>query len=79
MAQVALAWSMSKEGLSAPIVGTTSLENLRDLIGKFLSFRLLSMKHILTILCDLGAVNVTLTDEEIKYLDEPYKPMPLLH
>lgn len=34
MAQVALAWSFGKEGVSAPIVGTTSLENLRELIGK---------------------------------------------
>lgn len=33
MAQVALAWALAKDGVSAPIVGTTSLENLRDLIG----------------------------------------------
>ncbi|KAF9035166.1 NADP-dependent oxidoreductase domain-containing protein [Panaeolus papilionaceus] len=33
MAQVALAWAMSKEGVTAPIVGTTSLENLSDLLG----------------------------------------------
>jgi len=33
MAQLSLAWIMSQEGVSAPIVGTTSLENLRDLLG----------------------------------------------
>lgn len=51
MAQVALAWTMGKEGefalqaksckffimyglgVCAPIIGTTSLENLKDLIG----------------------------------------------
>ncbi|KZP26869.1 Aldo/keto reductase [Athelia psychrophila] len=33
MAQVALAWVMQRDGVSAPIVGTTSLENLRDLVG----------------------------------------------
>ncbi|KZP03467.1 Aldo/keto reductase [Athelia psychrophila] len=33
MAQVALAWVMQKDGVTAPIVGTTSLENLRDLVG----------------------------------------------
>ncbi|KAM6493154.1 Aldo/keto reductase [Amanita muscaria] len=33
MAQVALAWMMSKEGITAPIVGTTSEKNLRDLVG----------------------------------------------
>ncbi|KAH9911937.1 aryl-alcohol dehydrogenase [Fomitopsis serialis] len=54
MAQVALAWSMSKEAVTAPIVGTTSLKNLEDIIG---------------------AVNVELTPEEIKSLEEPYKPL----
>jgi len=33
MAQLSLAWIMSQEGVSAPIVGTTSLENLYDLLG----------------------------------------------
>jgi hypothetical protein len=33
MAQVALAWILSKEQVSAPIVGTTSLENLHELIS----------------------------------------------
>jgi len=51
MAQVALAWLMGRDGISAPIVGTTSLENLTDL---------------------LGAVNVKLTEEEIKELETPY-------
>jgi len=33
MAQLSLAWIMSQKGVSAPIVGTTSLENLYDLLG----------------------------------------------
>jgi len=33
MAQVALAWSLSKEGVTAPIVGTSSLQNLEELIA----------------------------------------------
>jgi aryl-alcohol dehydrogenase-like predicted oxidoreductase len=33
MAQAALAWVLSKEQVSAPIVGTTSLSNLHDLIS----------------------------------------------
>ncbi|ESK90783.1 aryl-alcohol dehydrogenase [Moniliophthora roreri MCA 2997] len=53
MAQVALAWSMAKDGVSAPIVGTTSIENLMDLIG---------------------ALDVKLTEEEMKYLEAPYEP-----
>lgn len=58
MAQVSVAYSMGKEGISAPIVGTTSVANLNDLIG---------------------AIEVTLTEEEVKYLEEPYKPLPIIH
>ncbi|KAJ6512582.1 Aldo/keto reductase [Mycena sanguinolenta] len=57
MAQVSLAWLMTKEGVTAPIVGTTSLEKLEDL---------------------LGAVDVKLSAEDIKYMEEPYKPMDIL-
>jgi len=53
MAQVAVAWISNKEGVTAPIVGTTSLKNLHDLIE---------------------GVHVKLTEEEIKYLEEPYVP-----
>ncbi|KAL0959333.1 hypothetical protein HGRIS_014594 [Hohenbuehelia grisea] len=34
MAQVALAWALSKDGVTAPIVGTTSLKNLEEMIGR---------------------------------------------
>ena len=34
MAQIATAWILSKPGVTAPIVGTTSLKNLEDIIGK---------------------------------------------
>lgn len=53
MAQVSIAWLLSKEGVTAPIVGTTSLKHLYDIAD---------------------AVHVQLTREEIKYLEEPYKP-----
>ncbi|KAG8911069.1 hypothetical protein FRC01_005945, partial [Tulasnella sp. 417] len=33
MAQVVLAWSLSKDFVTAPIVGTTSLDKLRDSVG----------------------------------------------
>ncbi|KAK6902583.1 hypothetical protein I203_107841 [Kwoniella mangroviensis CBS 8507] len=33
MAQVALAWSLSNDFITAPIVGSTSLDNLKELIG----------------------------------------------
>ncbi|KAJ7154925.1 Aldo keto reductase [Mycena crocata] len=57
MARIAVAWVISKEGVSAPIVGTTSLANLTDIIG---------------------ALDVKLTEEEIKYLEEPYQPLPIV-
>ncbi|CAE7118192.1 unnamed protein product [Rhizoctonia solani] len=33
MAQVAIAWSLSKDGMTAPIVGTTNLKNLEDIVA----------------------------------------------
>lgn len=57
MAQISLAWLFAKPGVTAPVIGTTSIEKLDDLIG---------------------AVNVTLSEEEVKYLDEKYKPMNVI-
>ncbi|KAH7884737.1 aryl-alcohol dehydrogenase [Phlebopus sp. FC_14] len=57
MAQVAIAWILTKDGVTAPIVGTTSLDNLKDIIA---------------------GVDVKLTAEEIKYLEEEYRPMTVL-
>ena len=34
MAQVALAWVLSKDGVAAPTVGATSLESLHELISE---------------------------------------------
>jgi len=57
MAQVAIAWIMARDGVTAPIIGATSLENLREL---------------------LPAVDIDITDEEIKYLEEPYQPRSII-
>ncbi|KAJ8488405.1 hypothetical protein ONZ51_g3571 [Trametes cubensis] len=57
MAQIATAWILAKPGVTAPIIGTTSLKNLEDI---------------------LGALDVKLTEEEIKYLEEPYQPVAIL-
>ncbi|KAF9442995.1 Aldo/keto reductase [Macrolepiota fuliginosa MF-IS2] len=57
MAQVSVAWTLSRHEVTAPIVGTTSLKNLEDIIE--------------------GA-KITLAPEEIKYLEEPYKPQTIL-
>ena len=40
MAQIAVAWTLAKDGVSAPIVGTTSLSNLEDIISTWLAFSL---------------------------------------
>ncbi|KAI0262245.1 Aldo/keto reductase [Gloeopeniophorella convolvens] len=55
MAQVSLAWSCAR--VTAPVVGTTSIKNLEDLIA---------------------ATEITLTEEEIKYWDEPYKARSII-
>ncbi|KAJ7158542.1 Aldo keto reductase [Mycena filopes] len=57
MAQVSVAWMLGKEGVSAPIVGTTSLKNLHDIVA---------------------GVHLKLTEEEVKFLEEPYEPMAIL-
>jgi len=57
MAQVSLAWIMSKDHVTAPIIGSTSLKHFKDTIG---------------------SVNVQLTPEEIKYLEEPYTPRDII-
>ena len=33
MAQVAIAWTLAKDAVTAPIVGTTKLQNLVDIIS----------------------------------------------
>ncbi|KZT67556.1 aryl-alcohol dehydrogenase [Daedalea quercina L-15889] len=53
MAQISLAWILMKDFITAPIVGTTSLSNLEDI---------------------LGALDVELTADEIKYLEDVYEP-----
>ena len=55
--QVALAWVLSKPGITAPIVSTTRLEQLDQL---------------------LDGMSVTLSEEEIKALEEAYSPHPVL-
>jgi aryl-alcohol dehydrogenase (NADP+) len=53
MAQVALAWVLQKQPVTAPIVGVTKLEQLTDAIG---------------------ALDVTLTADEVKALEANYGP-----
>ncbi|KAJ7650606.1 Aldo/keto reductase [Roridomyces roridus] len=57
MAQISLAWVMSKNEVTAPIVGSSSIEKLEDIIG---------------------ALDVTLSGEDIKYMEEPYQPMNIM-
>ncbi|TFY77361.1 hypothetical protein EWM64_g6656 [Hericium alpestre] len=57
MAQLSLAWMLHKDVVSAPIIGTTSIAKLHDLIG---------------------ALDVKLSEEEIKYLEEAYQARSVL-
>jgi aryl-alcohol dehydrogenase (NADP+) len=56
MAQVALAWVLQKQPVSAPIVGVTQLPQLTDAIG---------------------AVDVTLSAEDVATLEAHYTPRPI--
>jgi aryl-alcohol dehydrogenase-like predicted oxidoreductase len=55
--QVALAWVLSKPGITAPIIGASKLPHLED---------------------SLAALTVKLSEDEIKRLEELYKPHPIL-
>ena len=66
---------MKLQGVSAPIVGTTSLENLYDPLGMSFTLRIPSSKTEVHGFDRLqGTVNVKLTEEEIKELESPYTP-----
>jgi 1-deoxyxylulose-5-phosphate synthase len=52
-AQVALAWLLSRPGVTAPIIGASKPGHLADAIA---------------------ALSVTLSDEEVRRLEEPYRP-----
>ncbi|XVH31121.1 aldo/keto reductase [Haloferacaceae archaeon DSL9] len=54
MAQIALAWLLHKDWVTAPIVGTTSIEHLEDAVE---------------------ALDISLSDGDIDYLEEPYTPV----
>ncbi len=76
MAQIAIAWILAKPDVTAPIVGTTSLENLQDILGEYLLGYRPGAEWLLTRL-SAGGLEVELSDEEVKYLEEAYKPMAI--
>ena len=55
-AQVALAWMLSKPGITAPIVGVTKPHHTEDAVA---------------------AVDLVLSGEEVRLLEEPYVPHPV--
>ena len=57
MAQVSLAWILSKKYVASPVIGCTKIKQLEDLVE---------------------AVKVKLSEEDIKYLEELYKPHKLM-
>jgi 1-deoxyxylulose-5-phosphate synthase len=56
-AQIALAWILSKPGVSAPIIGASKMDHLDQAIA---------------------ALDIHLDESEIKALEEPYEPHPVL-
>ena len=56
-AQVALAWILSKPGVTAPIIGASKMPHLEEAVA---------------------ALKIKLSDEELRALEEPYQPHPVL-
>lgn len=56
-AQIALAWLLQQEGVTAPIVGASKMPHLEEAVA---------------------ALDIELTEEDLAYLEEPYKPHPVL-
>ncbi|KAK0464698.1 aryl-alcohol dehydrogenase [Desarmillaria tabescens] len=56
MTQVAVAWSMSREGVCALVINASAADRLMDAVG---------------------GLDVVLTPDEIRYLEEPYSPQRL--
>jgi aryl-alcohol dehydrogenase-like predicted oxidoreductase len=73
MAQIAIAWSFKR--VTAPIVGTTKLENLKEMIGEWGIARGLSLRVLIGI---VEALDIELTEEEVKQLEEPYLPNTIM-
>ena len=57
MAQVVLAWMLTKPAITCPIIGATKMEHLEDAVA---------------------ALSVKLTPDEVKQLEETYRPHPVL-
>ncbi len=56
-AQIALAWMLHKPGISSPIIGSSKLYQLDELVT---------------------ALEIKLSDEDMTFLEAPYKPHPVL-
>ncbi len=56
-AQVALAWLLSRPGVTAPIIGASKMDQLDQAVA---------------------ALDVNLTDDEVRRLEEPYRPHTVL-
>jgi predicted oxidoreductase len=73
MAQIAVAWSLKR--VTAPIVGTSKIQNLKEMIGEWeRDLPLMTLININT----TEALDIELTEEEVKYLEEPYLPNAIL-
>ena len=45
MAQIAIAWSLSRDEVTAPIIGSTKIKNLEDAVGETLRDAFLSCPY----------------------------------
>ncbi len=57
MAQVSIAWLLSKKNVASPVIGCTKISQLEDLVK---------------------GSQIKLSEEDVKYLEELYKPHKLV-
>ena len=57
MAQISIAWLLSKKNVASPVIGCTKISQLEDLVN---------------------GVKIKLSEDDVKYLEELYKPHKLV-
>ena len=74
MAQIALAWSLKR--VTASIVGVTKIQNLKEIIGEHDTSP--GGLYFEALIRAAEALDIELTEEEAKHLEEPYLPLAIL-
>lgn len=78
MAQISMAWVLSKPWVSAPVIGATKLSNIEGILGEHYPSSSQILRNELSLTIPPDALEITLTEEEVRYLEEPYQPVGII-